>query len=154
MDKKPKNNKKALEKQKTKTLIRKPPVRPLKAAPPAPVGHFVNTGGIARNSQSEIANLRNRRREAEETLQAIRSGAVDALVVSGPQGENVYTLISAESPYRVLIESMNEGAANVSSEGLVLYCNERLASLLGRPLNNIIGRSLRGLCRFGRPAGL
>jgi PAS domain S-box-containing protein len=53
------------------------------------------------------------------------------------------TLTGAESPYRVLIESINEGAANVSSEGLVLYCNERLASLLGRPLKKIIGRPLR-----------
>jgi PAS domain S-box-containing protein len=96
----------------------------------------------------EIADLRNRLREAEETLQAIRSGAVDALVVSGPQGERVFTLTSAESPYRVLVESMNEGAANVSSKGLVLYCNDRLASLLGRLINNIIGRPL---CDFVAP---
>ena len=29
--------------------------------------------------------------EAEETLRAIRKGEVDALVVSGPQGDQVYT---------------------------------------------------------------
>lgn len=96
-----------------------------------------------------MADLQNRLREAEETLQAIRSGAVDALVVSGPQGENVFTLKSAESPYRVLVESMNEGAANVSSEGIVLYCNNKLATMLERPLGSIIGSSLRNFVEAG-----
>lgn len=129
MGKKPENKKAALKKLKRKASIRKSPVRSKKAA--------------IRDLQSENANLHNRLKEAEETLEAIRSGDVDALVVSGPHGESVYTLKSAESPYRVLIESMNEGAANVSSEGLVLYCNGRIAHLLGPSFQSIIGMYLR-----------
>lgn len=40
----------------------------------------------------ELEELRQRLQEAEETLDAIRSGEVDALVVSGPSGEKVFTL--------------------------------------------------------------
>ena len=36
---------------------------------------------------AQIAELRARLDEAEQTLEAIRSGDVDALVVSGPRGE-------------------------------------------------------------------
>jgi len=57
----------------------------------------------------ELDELRRRLREAEETLNAIRDGEVDALVASGPSGEKVFTLEGAEHPYRVLVESMNEG---------------------------------------------
>ena len=38
------------------------------------------------------AELRVRLEEAEETLRAIRSGDVDALVVEGPAGSQVFTL--------------------------------------------------------------
>jgi hypothetical protein len=55
----------------------------------------------------ELEELRQRLQEAEETLDAIRNGEVDALVVSGPSGEKVFTLEGAEHPYRVLVESMN-----------------------------------------------
>ncbi len=61
----------------------------------------------------ELEELRQRLQEAEETLDAIRNGEVDALVVSGPSGEKVFTLEGAEHPYRVLVESMNEGAISL-----------------------------------------
>ncbi len=61
----------------------------------------------------ELEQLRARLEEAEETIQAIRSGKVDALVVSGPHGEQIYTLHGADHSYRVLLEDMNEGAATL-----------------------------------------
>ena len=45
-----------------------------------------------------IERLEIRLEEAEGTLQAIRHGEVDALVVSGPAGPQVYTLQSADRP--------------------------------------------------------
>ena len=87
----------------------------------------------------ENAELRARLEDAEETLRAIRSGEVDALVLD----EGIYTLESAESAYRFLVEAMNEGAASISGDGAVLYCNLRLAALLATPLNNLIGTHLR-----------
>ena len=64
----------------------------------------------------DYEQLRNRLNEVEATLRAIRSGAVDALV----EGERIYSLRGAETPYRLLIEAMGEGAGTVTREGIVL----------------------------------
>ena len=87
--------------------------------------------------------LRTRLEEAEETLRAIRSGEVDALVVSGTQGEQIYTLQGADRPYRILLETMEEGAATLSNDGTILYCNRRLADMLEAPLENVTGSSIK-----------
>ena len=93
-----------------------------------------NAPGLA----AENAELRARLEEAEETLRAIRAGEVDALVM----GEEVYTLKGAERPYRLLIESMNEGAATVTRDGTVLYCNQRFAQMAATTTEQIIGSCL------------
>jgi PAS domain S-box-containing protein len=87
--------------------------------------------------------LRTRLEELEDTLRAIRRGEVDALVISDPQGEQVYTLKGANQPYRVLVETMNEGTATVAPDGIVLYSNSRLAAMLKMPLEQVIGTSMR-----------
>jgi PAS domain S-box-containing protein len=86
--------------------------------------------------------LEERLREAEETLDAIRRGEVDAVVVHHPDGERVYTLESADRPYRVLVEHMQEGAVTLTGEGVILYCNHRFAVLLGSTREAMIGRSV------------
>ena len=93
----------------------------------------------------ELDELRQRLQEAEETLDAIRSGEVDALVVSGPAGEKVFTLEGAEYPYRVLVESMNEGAISLSKEGTILYCNSAFARMVGISLDQVMGHDV---CEF------
>lgn len=77
--------------------------------------------------------------EAEETLRAIRSGEIDALIVQSDTGERVYTLRNADSPYRTLVEQMQDGAAILSSDGDVLYCNQSFARLAATPLQEVIG---------------
>ncbi len=91
--------------------------------------------------------LRRRLEEVEETLRAIRSGEVDALVVDGPDGERIYTLHGADHPYRVLIEGMQQGAATLGGDGTVLYCNRRFAEMVGRPHEKVIGASVAGFLR-------
>ncbi|HEY1263503.1 MAG TPA: histidine kinase [Terriglobales bacterium] len=97
------------------------------------------------NFKEDPADLRNRLQELEETLRAIRHGEVDAVVVSGSEGDRVFTLSGAEHPYRVLVESMNEGAATLSSDGILLYANTRFAEMLSMPLERLIGHSLQKL---------
>jgi PAS domain S-box-containing protein len=101
------------------------------------------------SARADLEALKRRLAEAEETLRAIRGGEVDALVVEGPDGPRVYTLKSAEEPYRELVERMNEGAATLTPEGDILYCNHRLAELAGAPMDRVIGESV---LRFIRPA--
>ena len=67
-----------------------------------------------------IEELEARLRETEELLNAIRSGEVDALVVSGPQGDRVYTLTGAEHTYRLMVEAMNEGAVTLTADGTII----------------------------------
>ncbi len=87
----------------------------------------------------EGEELRSRLLDAEETLSAIRSGAVDSLVVPGPQGDQLFTLKGAETPYRVFVEEMNEGALTLSDAGVIVFCNRRFAQLLKTPLERVIG---------------
>jgi PAS domain S-box-containing protein len=96
----------------------------------------------ARQLLLEIKELRSRLREAEETLRAIRSGEVDALVVSGPQGDQVFTLKGADHTYRTLIEEMKEGAITLMPDGTILYGNKHFAEMLKTSLEKVIGSSI------------
>jgi len=87
----------------------------------------------------EVTDLRTRLSEANDTLHAIRNGEVDAVLVQGPRGDQLFTLKGANEPYRVLIEEMNQGAVTLSAGGSILYCNRRFGELLKRPLEEIVG---------------
>ena len=86
-----------------------------------------------------VGDLRARLAEAEETLRAIRSGEVDALVVSTSEGDRVFTLRGADEPYRIMLEQMSEGAASLSGDRVLLYANRRLAELLAVSLSTLVG---------------
>ena len=97
----------------------------------------------------EIAQLRARLDEAEQTLDAIRSGQVDAVVVSGPQGEQVFSLTGVEHVYRVIIEAMNEGALTMDLGGYILFCNRRFCEMVKTPMEAIVGKRFTN---FAAPA--
>ena len=98
--------------------------------------------GVRLDTDNEIDELRARLQEAEQTLSAIRSGEVDALVINGPGGEQIFTLKGADHAYRVIVEEMAEAALTLSSDGTILYCNGRFAALLKRPLESVIGSAI------------
>ncbi len=87
-----------------------------------------------------VEELRARLLEAEETLDAIREGEVDAVVVGGPDGQQVYTLESADRPYRVLIEQMQEGAVTLGGDGIILYANQRFSEIVRERREALIGK--------------
>jgi PAS domain S-box-containing protein len=81
--------------------------------------------------------------EAEEALCAIRSGHVDALVVSASdKAQQIYILKGADDAQRVLLETLNEGAMMIAPDMTILYANRRLAELLGSPLKTVLGASV------------
>lgn len=90
---------------------------------------------------AENEQLRWQLEEATETIQAIRTGQVDALVVQGKEGHELYTLKTADQTFRVFIETMNEGAVTLSETGLIVYCNSMFASMVDLPLSQVIGLS-------------
>lgn len=89
--------------------------------------------------QNEIEELRFQLTEANETIEAIRTGQIDALVVQGQEGHELYSLKSADQTYRVFIEKMTEGAVTLNPEGIILYCNSRFASMVNSSLSQVIG---------------
>ena len=91
---------------------------------------------------AEDQELRARLAEAEQTLAAIRSGGVDALVTTVNGKERIFTLEGADYSYRTLIEVMQQGAVITNSEGLILYANQSFAGLVETPLEWIISSFL------------
>jgi two-component system, OmpR family, phosphate regulon sensor histidine kinase PhoR len=89
--------------------------------------------------EEELYEIRLQLEEANDTIEAIRTGEVDALVVKGEAGHQLYTLKSADQTYRMFIEKMNEGAITINKQGLILYCNSRFASMVEMPLAKVIG---------------
>ncbi|MEA2479022.1 MAG: hypothetical protein QOJ07_944, partial [Thermoleophilaceae bacterium] len=88
--------------------------------------------------------------EAEDALRAIGAGEVDAFVVTdGSDTRRVFTLSTADKPYRTFVENMRDGAATISRTGLILYANRRLSELLlcaretivGAPLARFVGQA-------------
>ncbi len=88
----------------------------------------------------DVEELRARLAEAEGNLLAIYSGEIDALLLNDEKGERrVFTLRSADAPYRALVERMQEGAATLTVNGDIIYCNQRFADLVQRPLEQVFG---------------
>jgi two-component system, sensor histidine kinase len=91
------------------------------------------------DDREQAGTLRVRLAEAEEMLRAIQQGEIDALVVEGINGSQVYTLHSADEPYRNLVEQMQSGAVVLTAHGEVVYANAHFAALVGEPLQSVSG---------------
>jgi two-component system NarL family sensor kinase len=96
----------------------------------------------SRKPASQLLDLHSRIAELEETLRAIRMGEVDAVLVSGPGGDQVFTLQGAEHPYRLMVETIDEGAAMLAEDGTVLYANRSFAEIFDVSLEKFIGSAL------------
>jgi PAS domain S-box-containing protein len=99
----------------------------------------------ANKLRQEVAQLRQQLQDAEDTIQAIQDGRVDAFVVARNAAERVYTLESGVGPYRILVERMQQCAVTVTPDSTVLYVNCRSSSLLDRAPAELVGSSFRAL---------
>ncbi len=88
---------------------------------------------------AEIGRLKSQLSEANDTLDAIRTGQIDALVVNGDNGHALYTLKTADHAYRVFIEQMTEGAVTLNSSGLIIYTNSQFARMVGKYQSGVLG---------------
>src|SRR5260370_33664248 len=103
-------------------------------------------GKTGKSAAQQIKRLRTRVRELQEAFLAIKRGRVDAVIVNGTGGDQVFTLQGAEHPYRVLVEAMEEGAATLDKDGTVLYANASFAGILGVLLEDVVGTQLQKHC--------
>lgn len=89
----------------------------------------------------EIARLKSQVQALQQALEALRTGSADALVVQGKEGNQTFTLHGGAQPYRVFVETINEGAAVVAADATIVYSNRRFADMVGVPLERVIGSS-------------
>ena len=103
-----------------------------------------NTAAIeeTRRLNEKNAALRRQLNEALETIRVIKSGNIDALVVSEKKGIKVYSERTSDQVYRLLIEKMHEGAVTLDHDGVILYCNSCFAAMVKLPLQKVIGTYL------------
>ncbi len=93
---------------------------------------------------AENKDLRARLDEAEETLRAIRSGAVDALIVSGVDGEQILMLKQAEEQIRhqaSMLESVNDAIVASDAQYRITIWNAGAESLYGWKAEQVLGRN-------------
>lgn len=90
----------------------------------------------------ELAEVREQVAYLQQVLSAITSQGVDAVVVRDGDTDQIYSLTSADRPYRVLVEGMGEGALTLSESGVVLFANPHLASALGIARDAMVGHDL------------
>ncbi len=91
-----------------------------------------------------INSLKIKLQEAKDTIQAIHNGLVDALVVQGPNGDQVYTLKGTDYIYRVIVEQMEEGTLTLGkSSNTILYCNRQFSEIVNYPLERIMGKNIK-----------
>ena len=100
---------------------------------------------MSSHDHAELERLRRELSEAEDALSAIRTGEIDAIVVEGSTGPVVYTLKTADTPYRLLVEQMREGALTVSGEGTIIYANAAFARMVEIPAERLRGADLMGM---------
>lgn len=91
--------------------------------------------------EDELQLLRTRVEDLQQALEALRDGAVDALVGSSDDPQ-LYSLVSADRPYRVIVEKMGQGAATTTADGALLFVNQQLAVLLDVERDALVGRDL------------
>ncbi len=89
-----------------------------------------------------IKELENQLEESEQLIEAIKAGEVDAFAINRGNKSEVYTLQSGDYAYRVLIEEFEEGAINITEEGLIVYTNPYFFKLLNLPYEKVIGYSI------------
>jgi len=102
----------------------------------------------------EIGQLRTRLDEAEQTLDAIRSGDVDALIVAGPHGDQIFSLTGSERTYRLIVETMNEAALTVALDGTILFCNQRFCDLVKAAMADAVGKKLTTFVAYSQQRSL
>ncbi|MBE8725950.1 sensor histidine kinase [Flavobacterium hungaricum] len=91
---------------------------------------------------AEIASLREELQESNGMINAIRNGDIDALVLNKNGASEIYSLQTADYTFRLLIEKISQGALSISRDGLILFCNEHFALLVGSSCEKVTGNYL------------
>jgi len=108
-------------------------------------------GESDREDRAELAEVRAQLRELQQLVEAIRTGSFDSLIIGPPGQERIH--YTTDRSYRLIVEAMSEGAATVSTSGVILGANPRLGSMTGQNASELIGTPVLDLiAEAHRPA--
>src|ERR1700733_1140164 len=80
--------------------------------------------------------------EANEVIDGIRSGNIDAVLITNNDIARILVSKTADHAYRKFIENMPEGVVTLQTDGIILYGNSSFASLVDLPLAQVIGKNI------------
>ncbi|HMK03924.1 MAG TPA: PAS domain S-box protein, partial [Ferruginibacter sp.] len=89
------------------------------------------------NPELRIQELESLLEESQQTIKAIKA---DAYAINRNKVPDGYAQ-GGDFVYRVLVEKFQEGAINITEEGLIIYTNDSFSELLKLPYENVIGAS-------------
>jgi len=92
--------------------------------------------------QQENSVLKSKLEELQDTLDAIRSGEVDTLLIDTDKGKQLYSLSSEETSYRNVLEQLEKGIAICNEQGTIIYCNAYMKELFHSAKNDIVGSTI------------
>ncbi|MBC7887233.1 MAG: PAS domain-containing protein [Ferruginibacter sp.] len=91
----------------------------------------------------ENKQLQQQLKEARASIDAIKSGNIDAVVIANEKEFTIYTEKTSDKTYRILIEKMHEGAVTLNEDGIILYCNSYFANMVNHPLQKVMGTKFK-----------
>jgi len=113
-----------------------------------------STPNTTEGLSDDISALRDMLQEAEDVRRAIAQGEVDAFVVGKDNNQRVLLLANAYQRYRQLVERMQQGAVTLTTQGAILYANQRFSQMLGVPLAQLYTAPLEAYVGIGDRARL
>src|SRR6187402_17592 len=81
--------------------------------------------------------------EANDVIEGIKKGDIDAVFISKNGTSNVLVSREADQTYRRFIENMSEGVVALHTDGIIMYCNASFADMVDLPIESLIGTDFR-----------
>ncbi|GAB4329357.1 MAG: hypothetical protein Kow0037_04410 [Calditrichia bacterium] len=95
------------------------------------------------NLLQRIEALEEELEHARNTLESIKSGTSDAIILEDASGQSqVYMVHRANESFVAILDALPEGAVIVDGRGTILYCNRIMATWLREDLQNLLSRAL------------
>lgn len=97
---------------------------------------------------AELEQTRAHLQEALETIEAIRSGRIDAIVGHGGGeifrvSQSLFSDKATFDQYRLLLDSIGDGAVIIVPEGTIVYCNRAFTVVVRKHMEDIVGADFR-----------
>ena len=107
------------------------------------VKNFKDLSKVNKKLLHENEELLNKLNNANDIIEAIRKGNIDAVVNTNNEITKLLVSENADRTYRQFIEIMSEGVVTLHSDGIIVYSNVSFARMVNFPIERVIGSNIR-----------